>query len=313
MSAEPKKFVQTFVLAQQPTGYFVLNDIFRYINEEIEEEVESATIQEDAPVAPKSVQPGEGVEIAEPESAADAQEQAELECSTVEKDPKESINEKPPTDAESQNSSEDKSSKPDDPEEAEVPSMNVELKTPNPEVEAPVEEIKQSEEAKEPASTLPEVTRLPSTTKPAAPQPAVPAKPMSWASIAVAGATASAPRPAVPAPKAVSPSPSQVRAPPATQPTQTITPTSTPQPAPTIKNNKENEAPPQTQGSGWQTAGSDHSKRQNRPQSVSGPIEREGTMGYVKNVTEGVGSDELRATLSSYGELIHFDINRQKV
>src|ERR1700712_2455358 len=37
-SAELKKFVQTFVLAQQPTGYFVLNDIFRYINEEGEEE-----------------------------------------------------------------------------------------------------------------------------------------------------------------------------------------------------------------------------------------------------------------------------------
>src|ERR1700712_4127425 len=37
-SAELKKFVQTFVLAQQPTGYFVLNDIFRYINEEGDEE-----------------------------------------------------------------------------------------------------------------------------------------------------------------------------------------------------------------------------------------------------------------------------------
>jgi hypothetical protein len=31
-SAKLRKFVQTFVLAPQPTGYFVLNDIFRYIN-----------------------------------------------------------------------------------------------------------------------------------------------------------------------------------------------------------------------------------------------------------------------------------------
>lgn len=26
-----KKFVQTFFLAEQPNGYFVLNDIFRYV------------------------------------------------------------------------------------------------------------------------------------------------------------------------------------------------------------------------------------------------------------------------------------------
>ncbi|KFY37030.1 hypothetical protein V495_07437, partial [Pseudogymnoascus sp. VKM F-4514 (FW-929)] len=45
-SAELKKFVQTFVLAQQPTGYFVLNDIFRYINEEAEEEVVEAVNEE---------------------------------------------------------------------------------------------------------------------------------------------------------------------------------------------------------------------------------------------------------------------------
>jgi hypothetical protein len=29
----PRKFVQTFFLAEQSKGYFVLNDIFRYIEE----------------------------------------------------------------------------------------------------------------------------------------------------------------------------------------------------------------------------------------------------------------------------------------
>lgn len=48
-AAEPKKFVQTFVLAQQPTGYFVLNDIFRYINEDVEED---QVAEEEAPAAP---------------------------------------------------------------------------------------------------------------------------------------------------------------------------------------------------------------------------------------------------------------------
>lgn len=49
-----RKFVQTFVLAEQPNGYFVLNDIFRYLNDyvdEIEEEqaqpaVEESTLEE---------------------------------------------------------------------------------------------------------------------------------------------------------------------------------------------------------------------------------------------------------------------------
>ena len=29
-----KKFVQTFFLAEQPNGYFVLNDTFRFLKEE---------------------------------------------------------------------------------------------------------------------------------------------------------------------------------------------------------------------------------------------------------------------------------------
>ena len=43
-----RKFVQTFVLAEQPNGYYVLNDIFRYILDEDEEEAEEA--QPDTPV-----------------------------------------------------------------------------------------------------------------------------------------------------------------------------------------------------------------------------------------------------------------------
>ena len=64
---------------------------------------------------------------------------------------------------------------------------------------------------------------------------------------------------------------------------------------------------------GWQSAGVD-SKRQNRPQSISGPpAEKEGTLGYVKYVTDKVQDAELRGTLAAFGELTYFDINRQKV
>ncbi|KAJ2919801.1 hypothetical protein MD484_g553, partial [Candolleomyces efflorescens] len=51
-----RKFVQTFFLAEQPNGYFVLNDIFRFLKEEtvegdeVEEEQDAETA---APVAPE--------------------------------------------------------------------------------------------------------------------------------------------------------------------------------------------------------------------------------------------------------------------
>lgn len=35
-------------------------------------------------------------------------------------------------------------------------------------------------------------------------------------------------------------------------------------------------------------------------------------MGYVRNVTEKVQTEELRAALASFGQLIYFDINRGK-
>ncbi|KAI5306741.1 hypothetical protein KEM56_007367 [Ascosphaera pollenicola] len=44
-----RKFVQTFVLAQQPNGYYVLNDVFRYLQDEEEEEVDAAAVPAAAP------------------------------------------------------------------------------------------------------------------------------------------------------------------------------------------------------------------------------------------------------------------------
>lgn len=48
-----RKFAQTFFLAEQPNGYFVLNDIFRYIKEESDED-ETAAVSEEAAAAPSS-------------------------------------------------------------------------------------------------------------------------------------------------------------------------------------------------------------------------------------------------------------------
>ncbi|KAE8440987.1 hypothetical protein EG329_006124 [Mollisiaceae sp. DMI_Dod_QoI] len=299
-SADLKKFVQTFVLAQQPTGYFVLNDIFRYINEEGEEEqVENA--QDDSAATATLV---EDVEMPKAQPSSEDPVAPTLDAEVVDKKLEETVEEEPAV--------EETPATNGTPAETEVAPVAVTEAEdiPEPEVAAKEveEEVKEPEKPKDPVPS-PTITRAPSATKvPAPAQPAAPAKPLSWASRAAA-AVGTAPKPAVPvvAPKTATP-PAQARAaPPATQATK---PTPAPAQTPAISNEKDKEN--NTPGSGWQTAGSDHAKRQNRPQSISTPPEKEGTMGYVRNVTEKVQTEELRGALATYGQLIYFDINRTK-
>ncbi|KAF4636005.1 hypothetical protein G7Y89_g2093 [Cudoniella acicularis] len=301
-SAELKKFVQTFVLAQQPTGYFVLNDIFRYINEEGEEEVVDTTAQEETPAAGPLV---EDVEMPKAQASTEEPAPAPLDAEIVDKKLEETIEvesapvEVPTTNGNGEAAVEEAEEAPvAAPEEEEVP-------TPEAIEKAVEEEVKEPEKPKDPVPS-PIVTRAPSTTKPAEPaQPSAPPKPLSWASRAAA-AVGSAPKPAVPAvaPKTATP-PAQARAaPPATKPAPAQ---ATPAPASQAEKEKENTAP----GAGWQTAG-DNAKRQNRPQSISAPLEKEGTMAYIRNVTEKLTPEELRSALEAFGPLIYFDINRGK-
>lgn len=291
--------MQTFVLAQQPTGYFVLNDIFRYINEEGDEEVVEAAPVEDAAGPLSSLEdvemPKAQVSIEEAAPEALNTEVVDKKLETVESEEAQA-----PTPSTNGTSEEVV--------EAEAPvAESKEESTPEAAEKAIEEEIKEPEKPKEPVPS-PVVTRTPSAAaKPAEPlKPAAPAKPKSWASLV----GSSTPKPAIPAsvtaPKTATP-PAQARAaPPAkaapvqAQPTEsTVT---------AAEKDKEN-----TPGAGWQTAG-DNAKRQNRPQSISqAPLEKEGTMAYIRNVTEKLGPDELRSALESFGTLIYFDINRGKV
>ncbi|EJC98239.1 uncharacterized protein FOMMEDRAFT_114435 [Fomitiporia mediterranea MF3/22] len=50
-----RKFVQTFFLAEQPNGYFVLNDIFRFLKEESVEDEEAEEAEEPQPEAAPAV------------------------------------------------------------------------------------------------------------------------------------------------------------------------------------------------------------------------------------------------------------------
>lgn len=292
-TSELKKFVQTFVLARQPGGYYVQNDIFRYIIDELEEvaaAAETTAVEEaTAPVVDEVV---ESVEEPKAEVAEEAQVPA-IDAETVDKkleqDPEPAILKAQETNG--------------DVEVAETEKEEVPEK-----VEEPV--VEEKEAAKE--ALVPEVPKDPTPTpvvaksppKPAPVVPATPAKPMSWASRAAAAAVAM-PRPvvpAVPAPKAAAPA--QARAP--AQATAQATAAATKAEPSAVK--KENEAP---QSQGWQTAGAD-TRRQNRPQSISAQPEDKGTMGYVRNVNATVDEDALRTVLEKFGELTYFDVNRQK-
>ncbi|KAL7941595.1 hypothetical protein V8C42DRAFT_172291 [Trichoderma barbatum] len=304
-SGEPKKFVQTFVLAQQPSGYFVLNDILRYISDD-EEEQPAAEAELEAPAAEPEVAAQEVPAAAEPESV---EEEVNVEAVNADE-----------VDQKLQEASKVNGT------DAEEPVVAAETAEAEPEKPASVDaETAAKEVAEEEAKEVAELPKEPSptpATKPApqpeaAPaEPAAPAKPMTWASRIAAAA---GPRPVVPLPKTATPpvagqnkAPAPA-APAAAQPAAAAAPAATsaaPAAAPTS-------AAPAAEASakeasGWQTAGAE-SKRQNRPQSISANVvEKEGTMGYVKYVTEKVQDADLRSALAAFGELTYFDINRAK-
>lgn len=297
--AEPKKFVQTFVLAQQPSGYFVLNDILRYISEEEEDEATeladtSADLQEPAPTA------------AEPESIKeDAVDEPKLNADAVDEKLNETVTAQVETPVNGGDAAETSKA-------AEAKTEPVVEAAPQ---EAAKETVPETEKSKELGPTPVANPKQEEAPAPA-PAPIMPPKPMTWASRAAAAAAAAGPRPVVPLPKtATPPAQNEKRAPapaaPAASPAVTAATAAPAQPAAaTTAHASEAVA---KESSGWQTAGAD-SKRQNRPQSISANVtEKEGTLGYVKFVSDKVQDADLRGALAAHGELAYFDINRQKV
>lgn len=306
-SPEPRKFVQTFVLAKQPSGYFVLNDVWRYINDEEEEQVEQ--VAQETPQAEE--QPAVAAEPAAPVPAA-------TEAAKVEQPKEETVVPASPgpepalvdekleeiAKAEEAAAAGDKASG-----EA---SKEVSSKTAPSEdgaaKEAAEESLKEPETPREPVHTPTRTAKSPvvAAAAPAAPaEPEKPTKPMTWASRAAAAAGSARPAPALPK-TATPPAPAQARA---------AAPPAAPKPAPAAQRTEAAPAaqdPAASATSEWQTAGSD-SKRQNRPQSMAGQTDKEGTLGYVKYVTEKVQDADLKAALTRYGQLTYFDINREKV
>ncbi|KAI1212187.1 uncharacterized protein F4807DRAFT_361637 [Annulohypoxylon truncatum] len=314
-AGDPKKFVQTFVLAQQPSGYFVLNDILRYIDEEGDEE--PAEVAQDEPVEPATQAVPAAKEEVEAQPAEPVEKPASFDTGIVDKKLEEEVS-APPKEATPTNGDVAAETAVGAtaaiPEAAKKPEAEAAPDVPDPDVtaqEIAEEDTKEPEKPADPSPT-PVQARQPPAPAPApaaAPVPAQPMKPMTWASRAAAAA---GPKPVVPlAAKPVTPvAAPQSRAAAAAAANQPATSQS---PAPAQSSEaKAPVAPAKEAPTEWQTAGND-SKRQNRPQSISGPQgEKDGTMVYVKYVNEKVQHDDLRSALAQHGELVYFDINRQK-
>jgi hypothetical protein len=287
------KFVQTFVLAEQPNGYFVLNDIFRYLNDDEDEIVEDEQPHPEVPAEePSTPADGRTNNDAQPEVVATEEAAEEVDEKLEEEQKEEAV----PEEATEING-------------ALVPPP-AETTTGAPESSEAPEEVVESAKAATPAPeqpAAPEATQAESTPEAAASTPAAsdapPAK-KTWASMLGGGG---AKAPAVPALPATT-SAAQPKAPRPSQPAQasktSVESATAPAPAPASTT----ASTPTSQSNGWQTA--DHGKK-GKPQNKAAP---EGVvLAYIKNVNEKVDARILREVLESFGELKYFDVSRPKV
>ncbi|KAJ0413049.1 hypothetical protein BJY00DRAFT_297495 [Aspergillus carlsbadensis] len=300
-----RKFVQTFVLAEQPNGYYVLNDVFRYLvdDEEITEDVavEEAPAEE-VPEVEAHHQPEEDATAKVEETQADNEpvvskvdEKLEEEEAAVTK-----VEEEGP--APQTNGAEHP--------EATTPEAAPEAAAPEATEPAAANAEAETMKPSEPATARPKPTPVPTAQKQVQSEAAPPAKaavPKTWANIASKIGAAAPVVPAIPAVTPVKPAPTpaaQKEVQPAA-PAPAATP-ATPAAAASIAESVPSQ-PSSNDGSGWQTAGHDHKKSQARSS-----VEDQNVLGYIKNVTDKVDANLLRQTLSRFGKLKHFDVSRQK-
>lgn len=321
-----RKFTQTFVLATQTNGYFVLNDIFRYLIEEEEE----AQPDDEQDVAPKveEVQQAPPAQTVVQESAPAAADVPEPKVLTSSVDPIAVERDATVVDREL----EEKVLKEQPKTEDIAPSVNGTAAGEPSEDEEDLTQATESEEpvASEevPAATAespekprePEHTPAPSPPKPATAQPAAPAKPAgprSWASLA-----ASANRVAIPSPSssATQQQQQQQRAAPSktstsatTEPSVTSGSAAAAPAAPAAPAVQRDQSPAAASQDEWTAVGGNHNRQQSRQTIPPQPQEIPQVRAYIKNVREEMDAGLLKAYLEQFGEVTHFDIARQKV
>lgn len=183
-----KKFAQTFFLAEQPNGYFVLNDIFRYLKEEAVDTEEMDGAEQIAPAEPETAAPFTTA-VPPIETAAEpvAEESITTQPAAIEEEdvqPKvNGISHAEPAATEP----EPQPAEPATPEPVREP-------TPLPEEPAPVEEPAAPEEpaqptpppAADPTPPAPAPSQPSPAAAPAPAQPQAPPAPKTWANLAAA-------------------------------------------------------------------------------------------------------------------------------
>ena len=292
-----KRFVQTFVLAEQTNGYFVLNDIFRYLAEEPEEEEEvhepaANGIEEPAPTAAPVEQ-----EAPQGEVASSEEDLTKVDEKLEEVAQEESAAKETPAAAPAEEAAEAEKA----PEVEEVAAAAPE--------EAPKDTKAAAEPVVEEKPKDPTPTPAPAA-KAAAPVampagPPKPAAPRTWASLAASAASAQkVATPVVAAPAAQqAPKENKVSTPaqPAAAAAQAAA--AAPEQSPTAS---------QGETAGWQSV-TGHKKEQSRAQNQASAAEADQKRAYIKNVYSQVQEGSLRAALSKFGEIEYLDLSRGKV
>ncbi len=304
--SEPhRKFVQTFNLAPQNNGYYVLNDIFRYLLDEEEETGSGDASQEMTQITAVPVGYQEPVPTVE---------ETESKGLTSSSDPEAQEHDAMLVDTELEEIIREQES---EAKEA-VPTVNGTPSVEQADVvkEAPVAVTSKTETSDDGTQTEqlkdPEPSPAPQPQEPAKPAAAVkPPVPRTWAQLASSNrpsATSATVPVAMPSPTIqAKPSQSpQVLTPIAPAAAAVVTPT-TP-----VREPSPAEGSQEGSSGGWQTAGAEHSRKQSRSQAQPPPNDGR-VRAYVKNVYPEVGSEELKAALSKHGDIVYFDISRPKV
>ncbi|KAF1942166.1 hypothetical protein EJ02DRAFT_181004 [Clathrospora elynae] len=294
-----KRFVQTFVLAEQTNGYFVLNDIFRYLAEEAEEEEEqnesaapSNGILEPAP----TVVATEDASLSQEEAAATSEE----DLNKVDEKLDEVAHEEPAAEevapaAAAQQTPEEV----EQPQAEKAPAAVDEASSKEPEASAP--EVTEPEKPAAPASKpAPSAPKAAPVAKPSGPPK--PAAPRTWASLAASAHKVATPVVAAPASQQA---PSQPKAAAPAQPASS-TPGQTSAPV-----RDQSPAPAQGEAAGWQTA-TGHKKEPSRVQNQGPAADPDQKRAYIKSVSNQVEEAALRAALTKYGEIEYLDLSRAK-
>ncbi|RPA74707.1 NTF2-domain-containing protein [Ascobolus immersus RN42] len=303
-----RKFSQSFFLAEQPHGYYVHNDIFRFLNDEDEELLEEGEelAEETVEEQPAAAETEPVQELAqEPEAAAEEPKVEE----TPAEEPKAEEPEVPTNGLTNGTPAEEETKAEAEPEAAPVEEETKVEETPaaeEPKAEEPVEEKKEeepkAEEKKEEETPAP--PPAPVQEKKAAPPapalPAAPPKPKTWANLVAGGAskvaaavvnTAAAVAPAVVAPaKAETPAAEK----------QDAAAQAATSPAP---------ATPGTPASsgGWQSVGETR-RHQSKASTAGGDV----TLAFIRNVHEKVDTEVLRKKLATFGPLKQFEVSKQR-